>query len=54
MQGQFHLDNILTHPKSIFQLHVHSKYGCVTDIRIPSNREVRYSESGNFIMFLEP
>lgn len=54
MQGQFHLDDILTHPSSIIRQYNRPKYGNVTDIKIPGNRGVRYSQTGDFIMFLEP
>lgn len=54
MQGQFHLDDILTHPHSVVNERFMPKYGNIIDIKIPNNRGVRYSQNGDFIMFLEP
>ena len=53
-QGQYHLDDILTHPKSITKQHYRPKYGNVTDIGMPGDRGARFSESSEFLMFLEP
>jgi hypothetical protein len=53
-QGQYHLDDILTHPNSIIKQHMRPKYGEVIDYRIPGDRGVRFSKNGDFIMFLEP
>lgn len=54
MMGQFVLDEILTHPDAIIKQHYRPKYGNVIDIRIPDSRGVRFSQEGDFIMFLEP
>jgi hypothetical protein len=53
-QGQFVLDNILTHPNSIIKQRLSKNYGNVIDIQIPLSQGVRYSIDGTFIMFLEP
>ena len=54
LQGQFQLEDILTHPSSTVRRHVRPKYGEVIDIQIPGDRGVRFSSTGEFIMFLEP
>jgi hypothetical protein len=55
VQGQFHLDDILTHPKSVIERYNRPRYGGdVIDIKIPGNRGVRYSKDGEFIGFLNP
>lgn len=54
MQGQAQLDTILNHPESIIKQHNHPKYGNIIDVRIPNDKGVRFSELGEFIMFLEP
>jgi len=54
MQGQFQLDDILTHPNSVTKLYTRPKYGDIIDIQIPGGRGVRLSQANDFIMFLEP
>jgi len=54
IQGQFHLDDILTNPTSTIKQYNRLRYGDVIDIKIPSDRGVRYSQDGKFIGFLDP
>jgi len=50
MQGQFHLDNILTHPNSFSKS---NRFGGV-DFLLPDGRGVRFYKNGQFRGFLEP
>jgi hypothetical protein len=54
IQGQYQLDDILTHPKSVIIDRSLPKYGNVIEVKIPGCRGVRFSPTGDFIMFLEP
>lgn len=54
-QGQYHLDDILTHPDSTITRNYRPRYGGdVIDVKIQNGRGVRYDKDGNFIGFLEP
>ena len=50
MQGQFHLDDIVTHPQSIS---CENRFGG-QDVFSPSGRGVRFDGEGNFTGFLQP
>lgn len=54
LQGQHHLDDILTHPNSTFSTWKHRSFGKVTDIEVPGQGGARFLENGEFIGLLEP
>ena len=54
LQGQFHLDDILTHPRSRQSQWKHRSFGDILDIQVPGQGGARFSQNGHFIGFLEP
>lgn len=54
MQGQYQLDNILTHPDSKVSYWNHRRFGEVIDIEIPGYGGARFYKNGDFIGLLEP
>jgi RHS repeat-associated protein len=54
MQGQFHLDDILTHPQKKITQWQHRTFGNIIDVEVPGRGGARFSQQGNFIGFLEP
>ncbi len=54
-QGQYHLDDILTHPDSIIVRSYRERYGGdVIDVKIANGPGARFSKEGEFIGFLNP
>jgi hypothetical protein len=54
IQGQYHLDDILTHPNSKISHRDHRDFGRVMDIEVPGRGGARFSRNGDFIGLLEP
>ena len=51
-QGQYHLDDILTHPQSTSNYYKHRSFGDIVDIEVAERGGARFSNKGEFIVFL--
>jgi RHS repeat-associated protein len=53
-QGQYYLDNILTHPDGVVNFRYHRELGEIIDIKVPNLGGARFNRDGKMIGLLEP
>ena len=54
IQGQWYLDDILTHPQGRVHFDYHKQFGEIIDVKVPSTGGARFYRDGKMIGFLEP